>query len=167
MNSLPQAQAGTRGSGFIRERVARLRFANRFAPTCLCLFSFLCVTLPAHAIDPAPPFADPTLEQRYRHLIHEIRCLQCQNETIADSRADLASDMRREIRDMMSKGASDADVLKFLTDRYGDFVLYRPPLQANTVALWVAPIVLVVIGFAVVWRVTARHRRQAEVPDSQ
>jgi cytochrome c-type biogenesis protein CcmH len=146
-------------------------FAHEFAPTSVArlvlVAGFIALAHPAFAIDPAPPFDDPVREQRYRHLIHEIRCLQCQNETIADSRADLAADMRREIREMIANGASDADVIRFLTDRYGDFVLYRPPLQANTVALWVAPIVLVGIGFVVVWRVTARHRSEPEGPNPQ
>lgn len=93
----------------------------------------------ANAIDEAPAFDDPILLARYQHLTRELRCLVCQNETIADSNVTLAADLRRELRGLIASGKSDEEVLKFLTDRYGDFVLYNPPLSARTWILWAAP----------------------------
>ena len=97
--------------------------------------------------------SDPALDARYQALIREVRCLVCQNQTIADSNADLASDLRREIREMLVEGASDAEIADFLVARYGDFVLYRPPLQPNTWALWGGPAAMVLIGLIVFARV--------------
>lgn len=105
------------------------------------------------AIDPEPPFEDPALEAAYQVLINEVRCLVCQNQTIADSNAPLASDLRREIRRMMGEGASREQIIEFLVARYGDFVLYRPPFQSNTLALWGAPVLLLAIGAVVFVRI--------------
>ena len=113
----------------------------------------------ARAIGPEPPFEDPALEAEYQGLIHEVRCLVCQNQTIADSTAPLAADLRREIRDLMADGADREEVVQFLVDRYGDFVLYRPPLQPSTWALWGTPIVLCAIGLLIFGR-TIRKRLQ-------
>ena len=107
----------------------------------------------AWAIDPHPPFEDPALEAQYQALIREVRCLVCQNQTIADSNAPLASDLRREIREMMGEGATRQDVVEFLVARYGDFVLYRPRFQPTTWALWSGPAIFVVIGLVVFIRV--------------
>jgi len=98
---------------------------------------------------------DPQQQERYAALIQEVRCLTCLNRSIAESETPLARDLRREIRELIAGGASDEEVVAFLTDRYGDFVLYRPPLRPRTVPLWAAPIVLLGIGvlvFAVVLR---------------
>jgi cytochrome c-type biogenesis protein CcmH len=111
----------------------------------------------AHAIGPEEPFDDPALEAEYQALIHEVRCLVCQNQTIADSTAPLAADLRREIRELMGNGASRDEAAQFLVDRYGDFVLYRPPFQPTTWALWAAPVVLVGLGLLVFVR-TVRTR---------
>ena len=105
------------------------------------------------AIDPEPPFEDPVLETAYQALINEVRCLVCQNQTIADSNAPLASDLRREIRRMMGEGASREQIIEFLVARYGDFVLYRPRFQSNTWALWGAPVLLLAIGAVVFVRI--------------
>ena len=105
------------------------------------------------AIDPEPPFEDPVLEAQYQSLVNEVRCLVCQNQTIADSNAPLASDLRREIREMMGEGASREEVVEFLVARYGDFVLYRPRIQPNTWALWAGPVVLLSIGLIVFVRI--------------
>lgn len=112
---------------------------------------------PARAIDPVPPFDDPRLEAEYQALIREVRCLVCQNQTIADSNAPLAADLRREIREMMGEGASRADVVEFLVARYGDFVLYRPRFQPSTWVLWGAPGVFVVLGAVVFARVLRKR----------
>ncbi|NIW25289.1 MAG: cytochrome c-type biogenesis protein CcmH [Gammaproteobacteria bacterium] len=114
----------------------------------------------AAAIGPEEPFADPALESEYQALIREVRCLVCQNQTIADSSAPLASDLRREIRELMAAGASRDDVSQFLVERYGDFVLYRPPLQPTTWALWGAPAALLLLGLIVFARVVRARLQQ-------
>lgn len=116
----------------------------------------------ARAVDTEPPFDDPVLNARYQTLIHEVRCLVCQNETIADSNASLAGDLRREIRRMVAEGKSEQEVLDFLVARYGDFALYNPPVQPTTWALWAAPAVFVVIG-AVAFAAILRRRVGANV----
>lgn len=113
----------------------------------------------ALAIDAAPAFDDPALQQRYDALTRQLRCLVCQNETIADSNASLAADLRRELREQIAAGRSDADILKFMTDRYGAFVLYKPPLEPRTWLLWAAPALLLLIGLAVAGIVILRRSR--------
>jgi cytochrome c-type biogenesis protein CcmH len=113
------------------------------------LFALLMTASAAWGID-GESFDDPALHARYRKLTHELRCLQCQNETIGDSNATLAKDLRRELRAMLLAGKTDAEILQFMTDRYGDFVLYRPPVATRTLTLWLAPgIVLLGAGIAV------------------
>ncbi|WP_234083882.1 cytochrome c-type biogenesis protein [Azonexus sp. R2A61] len=101
--------------------------------------------------------ADPVAEKRLQALSKELRCLVCQNETLADSNAELAVDLRREIRGMIHEGRSDAQIVEFLVARYGDFVLYRPPVQANTLLLWGGPLVLFVIGLIALVRYLRRR----------
>jgi len=101
------------------------------------------------------------LEQRVRDVALELRCLVCQNQTLADSNAELAVDLRNVIREQLSKGASERDVRDFMVARYGDFVLYRPPLKASTVALWAGPFVLLAAGVVLLAR---RLRRRAPEP---
>lgn len=115
----------------------------------------------ADAIDVREPFADPAQQARYERLIREIRCLVCQNEPIADSNAPLAADLRREVRERIEAGSSDAEILSFLTARYGDFVLYRPPFSPRTWLLWLAPGLLLLIGGWIFWRVL---RSRADKP---
>jgi cytochrome c-type biogenesis protein CcmH len=98
-------------------------------------------------------------EARYNDLTLELRCLVCQNQNLADSDAPLAQDLRREIYDMMMAGQTDEQIKTFMVDRYGDFVLYRPPVQGNTLALWVLPLVLLAVG-AVVVGFTVRNRNR-------
>ena len=103
------------------------------------------------AKDALPLADDPVVEQRMIGITEELRCLVCQNESLAGSRADLAEDLRREVRDLIRQGKSDEEVKEFLVSRYGDFVLYRPPLKASTALLWAGPFVLVFVGvFALV-----------------
>src|SRR5713226_4547218 len=90
----------------------------------------------------AKPAEDPQIEQRMQALTQQLRCLVCQNETLADSHADLAEDLRKEIREQMKAGKSDQEIISFLTQRYGNFVLYRPPVQPSTYLLWFFPFVL-------------------------
>ena len=103
-------------------------------------------------------FEDAVQEQRFQALTEEARCLVCQNQNLADSDAPLAQDLRQEIHDMLIDGRSDDEIRSFLVDRYGDFVLYRPALKGNTLALWLAPALLLLAGgMVVVWSVK-RHR---------
>lgn len=104
----------------------------------------------------APAADDPVLEKRVQELSTELRCLVCQNESLAASRAPLAVDLRNEIRDRMRQGESDDQIVAYLVSRYGDFVLYRPPLKATTLLLWGGPLVLLAIGFAMLFRRLAR-----------
>jgi cytochrome c-type biogenesis protein CcmH len=102
-----------------------------------------CLLLACSAVHAAE---DPILEKRVREVAHELRCLVCQNQTLADSNAELAVDLRNTIREQLARGASERDVRDFMVARYGDFVLYRPPLKASTVALWAGPFVLLALG---------------------
>jgi len=106
---------------------------------------------------------DPALERRVTNLAHELRCLVCQNQTLADSNAPLAVDLRNQIRAQLAAGKSERDVVDFMVARYGDFVLYRPPLKASTVLLWVGPFAFVIIGFYVL----VRFLRRRQVPEPQ
>lgn len=126
----------------------------------LTIAAMLGLATAAVAIGPEEPFDDPALEAEYQALIREVRCLVCQNQTIADSTAPLAADLRREIRERMAAGASRGEVTQFLVERYGDFVLYRPPLQPTTWALWGGPAALIVIGLLVFARVVRTRMRQ-------
>ena len=101
---------------------------------------------PALAVNPDEQLADPAQEARARELSKELRCVVCQNQTIDDSDADIARDLRLLVRERITAGDSDEEVLAFLTDRYGDFVLLRPPFNAATVALWALPALLLVLG---------------------
>ena|SRR5512134_705669 len=117
----------------------------------------------AYAREAAPAAADPLLEARMQKIAVELRCLVCQNQTIADSPAGLSDDLRREIREQLQRGATDEQVVQYMTDRYGDFIRYRPPVKGSTVALWVGPLVLLVGGVAVL--VFALRRRARLSPD--
>ncbi len=104
-------------------------------------------------VEALSPLEDPDQRARYERLIREIRCLVCQNEPIADSNAPLARDLRREIRERIEGGSTDREIIEFLTARYGDFVLYRPPFSPRTWLLWFAPGLLLLGGGWVFWRV--------------
>ena len=124
----------------------------------------LCVSGSAWAGEARPLTDDPVAEARLKHLAVELRCLVCQNQTLADSSAPLAEDLRREVREMIAKNMSDPEIIEFLVSRYGDFVLYRPPLKATTTLLWVGPFVLMAIGVtALVMTLRRRSRTVAEV----
>lgn len=112
---------------------------------------------PARAADPAEMLKDPKLEARAENLGKELRCLVCQSESIEDSNADLAKDLRIIVREQIQGGKSDAEVKKFVVDRYGDYVLLRPPFKATTLVLWLGPFVLFVLGLGAVW---AFYRRR-------
>lgn len=115
----------------------------------------------AIAIDTGQAFTDPEMQERYERLTRELRCLVCQNETIADSNAMLAADLRREVRELLVNGATDADVRAFMTERYGDFVLYRPPVAPRTWLLWAAPALLLLGAIGIAAIVILRRVRAA------
>ncbi len=116
------------------------------------------------AIDSGKAFEDPVLQARYEKLISEVRCLQCQNQSIKDSNVLLAADLRREIRRMLAEGKTDADVADFLVARYGEFALYRPRTSGKTLILWIAPFLMILFGGFVIFRVV-RHRMSLPIAD--
>ena len=128
----------------------------------------LLLSLTAFGIDSGEDFADPALQARYESLIHDLRCLVCQNESIADSNAGLAADLRNEVREMLRAGKSDAEILAFMTDRYGDFVLFRPPFVKRTWLLWLAPALLLLAGALIAVRIIRQRARlaRADTDDS-
>jgi cytochrome c-type biogenesis protein CcmH len=116
------------------------------------------------AAEEARPLADnPQAEARLKALAVELRCLVCQNQTLADSNAPLAEDLRREVREMIAKDMSDREIIDFLVQRYGDFVLYRPPWKASTTLLWLGPFLLLIVGATAL--VLALRRRQKKLVD--
>ncbi|MDH4229717.1 MAG: cytochrome c-type biogenesis protein CcmH [Nitrospirota bacterium] len=124
--------------------------------------SALWPTHPAAAREAAPVAEDPVVEARLKTLASNLRCLVCQNQTLADSEASLAEDFRREIRTLIKEGKSDDEIVAFLVDRYGDFVRYRPPFKATTALLWFGPLLLLVGGLTVLV-ITLRRRRATPV----
>ena len=130
------------------------------------LLLLLVTALPVVAtVDDARPLAEnPQAEARLKRLAVELRCLVCQNQTLADSNAPLAEDLRREVREMIAKNMSDQEIIDFLVARYGDFVLYRPPLKATTVLLWVGPFVFLAAGATAL--ILTVKRRARTPPDA-
>ena len=119
----------------------------------------LCLIAPLAAANEAKPVGDdPAVEQRLAKLSHELRCLVCQNETLAESRADLAEDLRREIRVQIRAGKSDKEIIEFLTARYGQFILYRPQVRPTTYLLWFGPFVLLLGGLFVLFYYIKQRR---------
>lgn len=119
--------------------------------------------LQALAIDKAPAFEDPAQQARYERLTRELRCLQCRSETIADSNAQLAADLRRQLRELMAAGKSDQEIMQYMTARYGDYVLYKPPVAPRTWLLWAAPALLLIGGGIVAAIVISR---KSKLPDT-
>jgi cytochrome c-type biogenesis protein CcmH len=113
---------------------------------------------PAFAID-ITQFDDPAKQAQYQKLTHEFRCMQCLNTSIADSQVDLAADLRRDVRDLVNEGKSDDEIRKFMVDRYGEFILFRPLTNARNLWLWAGPIVFLVIGGIVAVRILRQRAR--------
>lgn len=130
------------------------------APLFLAL-PLLALPLGSGAKEAAPAAADPVLEARLLRIAAELRCLVCQNQTIADSHADLAQDLRRQVREMLVRGDTDQQILDYMTARYGDFVLYRPPVKSTTALLWYGPAVLLVGGLVALVLVLRRRSRMS------
>jgi len=121
---------------------------------CTMLFLFASAAV---AIDTDKAFDDPELQARYEHIIEEVRCLKCQNQSIKDSNAFLAGDLRREIRRMLGEGKTDEEIYDFLVTRYGEFALYRPRMSGKTLILWIAPIALLLAGGFVLVNILRRR----------
>ena len=122
------------------------------------LLVLACIAFPAIGKDAEPLAKDPILEDRVMNLARELRCLVCQNETLADSRADLAEDLRNQIREQMKAGKSDKEIIAFLTERYGKFILFRPPVDPTTYLLWFGPFVLLLGGLLFLFRYVKQRR---------
>jgi cytochrome c-type biogenesis protein CcmH len=128
---------------------------------CLALV-FLTHSTSSHAQSAKPVAEDPVLEKKVITLSNELRCLVCQNQTIADSNAELAVDLRNQVRKQLSEGKSDREILDYMVQRYGEFVLYRPPLSYKTILLWAGPFVLLLIAmFILIQQIRLRHKRLA------
>jgi cytochrome c-type biogenesis protein CcmH len=131
----------------------------RLAGAALALALAAALSGAALAADAPPAAADPVAEARMMAIAAELRCLVCQNQTIADSHADLAIDLRQQIREMLAKGMDEVRITDYMTERYGDFVLYRPPFKASTALLWAGPALLVVGALAGLFTVLRRRQR--------
>ena len=131
------------------------RWACRAVAALVLMLAF---ALPAGAKEAQTLATNPEIEARVMAIAVELRCLVCQNQTIADSHADLAVDLRRQIREMLERGQSDDQVRAYMTERYGDFVLYKPPFKASTAALWLGPFALLLAGIVLLVRRVRRPR---------
>jgi cytochrome c-type biogenesis protein CcmH len=122
----------------------------------LLLAVFLLAAAPLAALD-TTQLADPALQARYVALTHELRCMQCQNESIADSPVDLAADLRNQVREQLLAGKSDDDIRNWMAARYGEFILFRPRFAPRTAWLWLAPLLLLLFGALVCWRIVRQR----------
>lgn len=113
------------------------------------------------AMNPEETFDTPEQLRRYERLINDLRCVVCQNQSVAESNVELARDLRRIVRDMILEGKTDAEIKQFMTDRFGDFVLYNPPLKPETYLLWGAPVILLLVGAIVMVSVVGRRARES------
>jgi len=118
------------------------------------------------AVDPVE-LPDPVLQERYRALTHELRCMQCQNQSIADSPVGLAGDLRREVRELLTAGKTDAEIREHLASRYGDFILFRPRFTARTAWLWITPVLLLLTGLFVALRIIRGRASLADADPSE
>lgn len=155
-SSSPGAARYALAPGYLMPRL------RRSLPLIILEVVFLVVIIPLAtplvAAKEAQPAEDPQIEQRMHALTQQLRCLVCQNETLADSQADLAEDLRRQVREQMKAGKSDQEIIAFLTERYGDFVLYRPPVKSTTYLLWFGPFILLPAGLWVLYSYVRRRR---------
>lgn len=137
-----------------------------FLRTLACALLVCMLVARVFALDSAPAFSDPQLQSRYENLTHQLRCLQCQDESIADSPVSLAADLRHEVREQLALGKTDGQIRKFMTDRYGDFVLFKPPLERRTWLLWFGPAIFLLGGLAIALRIIMQRAKLPIEPDS-
>lgn len=131
----------------------------------LLLGLMLCTPMTSFAIDPVE-MSTPQLQERYRALSLELRCMQCQNQSIADSPVSLAGDLRRQVRELLEAGKSDAEIREHMRQRYGDFILFRPVVSWRNAWLWITPVILLIGGLWVAWRVLRRRAQLLESDES-
>jgi cytochrome c-type biogenesis protein CcmH len=144
----------------VNRLAARLRVG--LGALTLALFGmiggFSCLAA-VQAVDANGQLADHALQTRFERITQQLRCLVCQNESIADSNVELASDLRRQVREMLVAGKSDDSIFDFMTDRYGEFVRFNPPLEPKTLAIWGAPFIALLLGGVIIFRVVRRRSR--------
>jgi len=131
---------------------------------CAALLASVAASPPARAaqgLDANGQLEDPQLQGRFERITHDLRCLVCQNESIADSNVDLAADLRREVREMLMAGKTDDQIFDFMTARYGEFVRFNPPLEPKTLLIWGAPFIILLVGAGVVYRVVRQRSRMS------
>ena len=128
----------------------------------LVLLAALSLAVPAGAIDDQGRLEDPVLQARYEKLTNELRCLVCQNQSIADSTAGLAGDLRVQVRDMLTSGATDREILDYMVARYGDFVRYRPGFNPRTWMLWIGPFIAMALGLGIAAAIIVRRGREPQ-----
>ncbi len=129
-----------------------------FALTCA-----LAIAMPAVGMDTERAFDDPALQERYQQLTSEFRCPKCRSETIADSSIPVSADLRRQVRELMEQGKSDAEIRQYMADRFGDYLLYKPPVTGRTLLLWGAPFLVLIGGIAIAIIVIIR---KSKLPDT-
>jgi cytochrome c-type biogenesis protein CcmH len=115
--------------------------------------------MPPRTVDAYGQLQDPALQNRFERIVKDLRCLVCQNESIADSNVELAADLRRQVREMLIAGQSDDAIFRFMTDRYGEFVRFNPPLEPKTLLIWGAPFIILILGAGIVFRVVRQRSR--------
>jgi len=144
-------------------------FNRHLSYSVLILFSLLLLSFQAQARFEAHEFPNPQMEKDYLQLTQELRCLVCQNQNLADSNAELAQDMRIRVYKMLMDGKSKEQIVDFMVTRYGDFVMYRPPVKTSTWLLWYGPLIFLVLAAIVVWSFMRRQKTdtQAVVDDQQ
>lgn len=144
-----------------------MNIASRtLAALLVLLLATLTSLAPAFAVDSTPPLPNPVLQQRYLALTHELRCMQCQNEALADSSVPLAGEVRLEVHDLLLQGLTDQQIRDHMVARYGEFILFRPPMSWRNAWLWGAPPALMLIGAFVAWRILrARRALNDQDPD--
>ena len=141
-------------------RPATLRHTRLQIVACAAVALLASAALaPVYAVDNTPAFSDPALQQRYYGLTHEMRCMQCQNEALADSNVGLAADLRREIHRLLAAGKSDEQIRDHMVARYSEFILFRPRMSLRNAWLWAAPGVLLVTGIGIALRIMRRRSR--------
>ena len=141
----------------------------KFLLSLVPLIAMLWMPMPVHAKVETYTFDTEAQEVRYKTLIAELRCLVCQNQNLADSNAELAQDMRRKTYEMVTQGKSEKEIVDFMVARYGDFVMYRPPLKSTTMFLWFGPFIVLVIGAIIVMTYIRKQKQQPadDIPEQQ
>ncbi len=143
----------------IRNYVSRLAWKEgRIGWILMFFLIFYCSLSQALTVDHYP-FTSNEQQQQFQGLISQLRCLVCQNQDLADSNADLAKDLRLQVYNMVIVGKSDTEIKQYMVSRYGDFILFKPPLNGQTYILWMLPFLLLVIGFLILWRIVNRRKK--------